>query len=392
MRNEIKLIAFSLFSLLFFASSVTAYVSLTFSSSTSPVTIEPGSKANLLLTISNTGTEVATSPQLAVKPSTYVSADIAVFNLPTISAAASTQITIPISISSSAPEGTVALPFTVSYNVGSSAGTVSADNSASLVITKRTILQIADVTYDKSIIQRGDTIRMTITLQNVGRGQVKDLVISLRNFTLPIVPASADTEKFVGILNPNEKASVSFDLVVSNNADVVTYSIPVSLSYYDDLGSVHSDTKYAGLKITGIPDFVVAIEKEENIYAGVQGTITVSIANIGTGPAKFLTAYATADDADVNPKINYVGNMDPDDTNTVPLDVTPMKTGKHQLTLHLSYKDSYNQDFTKDYPLEFTVGATPIQIPLPFQILIVVAILVIIYWKRSSLMKLIKRK
>jgi hypothetical protein len=392
MRNEIKLIAFSLFSLLFFASSVSAYVSLTFSSTTIPTTIEPGSKANLLLTISNTGTEVATSPQLVVKSSTYVSADIAVFNLPTISAAGSTQITIPITISSSAPEGTVALPFTVSYNVGSSAGTVSADNSASITITKRTILQIADVTYDKTIIQRGDTIRMTITLQNVGRGQVKDLVISLRNFTLPIVPASSDTEKFVGTLNQDEKASVNFDLVVSNNADVVTYSIPVSLSYYDDIGSVHSETKYVGLKITGIPDFVVAIEKEENIYSGTRGTITVSIANIGTGPAKFLTAYATADDGDVNPKTNYVGNMDPDDTNTVPLDATPMKTGNHQLTLHLSYKDSYNQDFTKDYPLEFTVGTTPIQISLPFQILIVVAILVIIYWKRSSLMRLIKRK
>jgi len=392
MRNEIILIAFSLFSLLFFVSSASAYVSLTFSSTTIPTTIEPGSKANLLLTISNTGTEVATSPQLAIKPSAYITADIGVFNLPTISAAGSTQITIPITISSSAPEGTVALPFTVSYNVGSSAGTVSADNSASITITKRTILQISDVTYDKSIIQRGDTIKITITLQNVGKGQVKDLVISLRNFSLPIVPASSDTEKFVGTLDSSQKASVSFDLVVSNNADVVTYSIPVSLSYYDDTGSLHSDIKYVGLKITGIPDFVVAIEKEENIYSGAQGTITVSIANIGTGPAKFVTAYATADDVDINPKINYVGNLDPDDTNTVVLDVNPMKTGNHQLVFHLSYKDSYNQGFTKDYPLEFSVGGAPIQIPLPFQILIVVAILAIIYWKRSSLMKLIKRK
>ena len=392
MKNEIKVVAFSLFSLLFFASSVSGYVSLTFSSSTSPTTIEPGSKANLLLTISNVGTELATSPQLVVKPSAYVTADTGVFNLPTINAAGSTQITVPITVSSNAPEGTVALPFTVSYAVGSAAGTVSADNSATITITKRTILQIVDVAYDKSIIQRGDTIKMTITLQNVGTGQVKDLVVSLRNFSLPIVPASEDTEKFIGALSQSQSASVSFDLVINNNADVITYSIPVSLTYYDDTGSIHSDTKYAGLKITGIPDFVVSIDKMENVYARTPGKITVSIANIGTGPAKFVTAYASADDSDVNPKINYIGNLDPDDTNTVVLDVTPMKTGNHQLVFHLSYKDSYNQDFTKDYPLEFDVGGAPIQIPFTFQIIIVVAILAIAYWKRSSLMKLLKRK
>jgi len=387
----------SFLSLVLFASPTSAYVSLTFLSSTIPSTVDPGSKANLLLTITNAGTDFASSTTLAIHASPYVSADISNFNIGTINAGGSTQITVPITVSPNSPEGTVALPFTVSYSIGNSAGTVTTDNSATVTITRRTLLEITNVTYDKSLIQRGDTIKITITVQNVGKGLIKDLTVSLSNLsTLPIAPADNDVEKFAGTLNPGESASVSFNLVINNNADTIAYSVPVTLTFFDDLGISHVDTRSAGLKVVGIPDFVVAIDKEENVFAGTSGKLTISIANSGTGSAKYLAAYATATDADVNPKLNYIGNMDPDDTNTLTLDINPTTTGNHQLTLHLTYKDSYNQDFSKDYPLKFEVGRMPINIPLSLQIIIIAAILALAYFKRSTLLemltKILKRK
>jgi len=381
-----------LLSLILFSGSASAYVSLTFSSSTSPATIGPGSKASLLLTISNTGTDFAGSPQLQVKSSNYVSADTPLFNLPTINAGGSTQITIPITVSPSAPEGTVVLPFTVSYNVGNNAGSVSADNSATITITKRTLLQVVDVTYSKNQIQRGDTFTMTITLQNVGTGQVKDLTVSLRNFSVPVVPTSSDTEKYVGTLSSGQTVDVSFDLTANTDASTITYSIPVSLNYYDDQGTLNSNTKYVGLKVVGIPDFVIAIDQTQNMFVGSQGKLTLDVANTGTGTAQYLAAYATSSDGSIQPSTVYIGNLNPDDTNTLSMDVTPLHAGKYNLNLELKYKDSYNQDFSKSYQLSFNVTQAPIQIPLQVQIVIIVIVLAIAYWKRNFLMKLLKRK
>lgn len=394
MKSEIKFsIAISLFSLLFFASSANAtYVSLVFSSSSTPTTIEPGTNANLLLTISNAGTDFAKNVKLMLKSTPGIIPNIGFFDLGIINAGGSTQVVIPITISPSAPEGTVALPFTVSYDTGSGIGSASSDNSATIVITKRTIIQITDVEYDEAVIQRGDNIKMIVTIQNVGSGSLRNLLISLRNFTLAVVPASTDTEKFVGALSPNEETSITFDLIVSTSSDTITYSIPVLISYYDEQGIIHSDTKYVGLKISGIPDFVVSIEKADNVFAGTTGTLTISIANIGTGSAKFVTAYATADDGDVVPGTTYVGNLDPDDTNTLTIDVNPVTAGRHSITLHLEYKDSYNQVFSKAYPLEFDVGRRLIGIPLEYEVVIIIIILAVLYWKRNSIRRLIKRK
>lgn len=389
----LTVLAFSLITSAIFASSALAYVSLTFSSSTIPSTIDPGSSGNLLLTITNTGTDLATQATLTVQSSPFVTATTATFNLGTLNAGGSSQVTIPITISSNAPEGTVALPVTVTYSVGSTVGTVTAQNSATIIVTKRTLLQITNVSYDEMQIQRGDTVKMSVTLMNVGSGQVKDLTVALRNFSnLPISPASTDTESFVGTLNAGQSTTVSFDLIVSTTADTVPYSIPISLSFFDDQGNSVVDTKFAGLKIVGIPDFVVSIDKLDNVYAGTSGTITISIANDGTGSAKYVTAYATASDSDVSPMTTYVGNMDPDDTNTINVGISPLKAGTHDITVHLAYKDSYNQELSKDYPLSFTVTSAPIQIPLTIQVLIVLIVLAIAYVKRNSLIKLLLRR
>ncbi|MBS3055750.1 MAG: hypothetical protein J4452_04665 [Candidatus Aenigmarchaeota archaeon] len=369
-----------------------AYVSLSYSASTVPTTVEPGQSANMLLTITNAGNEVAGNVNLNVKSTAYVSVGTSMFSVGSINAGGATTITVPIQILTISPEGSTSIPITTTYSAGSSSGTSSSDNSVILTITRRPLLQVTDVSYSNPLIQRGDTFRMNISLKNVGKGQVKDLIVSLRNFSLPIVPAGTDTEKFVGNLNPGDSTQVSFDLIVNNNADTITYSIPVTLTFYDESGTLNTNTKYVGLKVVGIPDFVVAIDKQENMYAGTVGKLTLSIANTGTGTAKFLTAYANSSDGDISPYASYIGNLDPDDSNTVTLDVGPMSTGKHDVTLYLSYKDSYNQDFTKMYPIEFSVGQMPIEIPLAFQILIVAIILAVAYWKRHSLMGIFKRK
>jgi hypothetical protein len=236
-------------------------------------------------------------------------------------------------------------------------------------------------------------ITMTITLQNVGSGQVKDLDVSLRNFTLPVVPANTDTEKYIGMLNPGQATNVSFDLAVSNTADTVTYSIPVTLLYYDDQGNIHSDMKFAGLRITGVPDFVVALDSTTGILAGQSNKMSVTISNVGTGTAQFVTVNIDGNQ-DVSPQTSYIGTLNPDDSSSISLDVNlaGKPAGKQALNITLLFKDSYNQPYVETKIVNFDAVSAPVQIPTNYGIVIIVVIAILAYWKRNYIKSKLKRK
>jgi hypothetical protein len=390
MKSKIMPIAFSILSMLLFASSASAFVSLTFSSITTPATIQPGTQGTLLLTISNTGTDFAGTPQFIVQSSSYVTASTAIFNLASINAGGSTTVTIPITISPSAPEGSVTLPFTIAYTIGTTSGSVTTNNGVTLTVTKRTLIQVTDVSYSENVIQPGDTFTMNITLQNVGSAQIKDLDVSIRNFSSIVVPAAIDTEKIITSLSPGESNIINFDLIALPSSAVGPYSIPISLTYYDDQGNLHNDIKFAGLKISGIPDFVVSLENT-NIYAGQTNMLSVDIANVGTGSAKFVTVYADSNQ-NVLPKVSYIGNLDPDDSSTISLNLFSNKAGPQSLNITIRYKDAYNQQYQETKIVQFNATTVPIQISNNMLIIIAVVVIGVLYWKRHAVKRLLKRK
>jgi hypothetical protein len=216
-----KIIAFALVSLLalsFATSQASAFVSLTFSSVTTPSTIGPGDRANILLTIENGGNEFAGNAKLTIGSNQYVTPDVSTFNLGSIAAGGTAQISIPVSVSPNAPEGSIVIPFSISYTPSDTSNLVTTENSVSIFVTKRTIVQIANVTYDIPEIERGDSFKMSVLVRNAGKGTLQDLTVSLRNFSAPISPVSSDTERFVGNLAPGQTSLVVFDLIANPEA------------------------------------------------------------------------------------------------------------------------------------------------------------------------------
>jgi hypothetical protein len=369
------------------------YVSLSVSGQTIPTTIEPGEKANLILTITNVGNDYARNLKLRIKPHTFITPETNYYEIPTIGPTDSKQVVVPITISPIATEGTTALFFSMEYSEGTSVAIVKLENSVSISITKRTIVQVKSVNYSKELIQPGDTVMMKVELENVGRGRIKDLTVSLRNFTLPFVPADTDTENYLGTLEPNQMKSTSFNLIINRNAKTLAYNVPITLTYYDESGLLHTEQKYVGMKIYGKPSFVVTIEKTEKIYSGGKGEVTVSIANRGTANAELL--MVTIDSPlYVMPKEIYVGSLEPDDIETISLDIdaTTVNIGRYPLNLKLTYKDPYNQEFSEKKDLELNVRKRPVEIPMNIQIILILIVAGILYWKRGSLARLFRKK
>jgi len=374
-------------------SFVSAYVSLSFSATTIPSSVEPGQKANVLITITNAGNEAATNLNLNVKSSQYVTVENQFFSVGSLNPSGSTTITVPVTILRNSPEGSTSIPITANYNVGTSAGTISSDNSVIIKITRRPLLQVVYTQYDKEVIQKGNTVTMTIGLQNKGGGRIKDLTVALRNFTLPIVPADTDTEKIYSSLESGQILNISFNLFVNQNAQTIVYSVPITVSFYDEQGTLYTDTKYSGLKVSGVPDFVVSLERLDNFFQGTKGRASITIANRGSGTAYFLTAYSTSD-LNLEPTVSYIGNLDPDDTSSLVLDsnLGEASKGIHKLNVTLLYKDSYNEQFSKEYLINLDVQSKPFEMPLIVQVVIVVVALILSYLKRNEIKKIVLRK
>jgi hypothetical protein len=388
-----KFILFAILSLILLPNIANAYVSLSSSATTTPASIEPGQNANLILSISNLGTSAAQNVKLKIRPHAFITLSSTIFDLQSIPSGNSIQVVIPIVISEAATEGTTALQFTIDYNdAADPSGTKSQENFATIFITKRTLLEITKVAYDKEMIQPGDTIKMNIELRNAGGGRIKDLSVSIYNATLPFVPIETSS-RFLNNLDAQEMKNASFNIIINKDAKTVAYTVPVTLTYYDESNSLHSDVKYAGLKISGVPEFVISIDKTEKMYAGILGKISISISNRGTAVAQFLTAKFDSG-LDVTPKEYYIGNLDPDDSSTVSLEVNlrRISVGKYPLNMSLMYKDPYNKEFSENHVLQFEVSSQPLEVSLTTQLIIAVVILGILYWKRSFVLKLFRRK
>jgi hypothetical protein len=388
-----KIILFLLLLLVVQPALASAYVSLSTSGTTVPTTVEPGSNVNLILTIANLGTTTAENVKLNLNPGTYISPEQYQYSLQVIQAGSSTQVTIPLKISNSIPEGTNALFFSIDYSEGGTSGTRTLENSVTISVTKRSLTEVSNVSYSKDFIQPGDTVLMKVELQNLGKGTIKDLVVSLKNISSLFVPIGSDTDVYLGTLQSLQKNTASFNLIVNKNVNTLAYSIPVTLAYYDEANVLHTDQKYVGIKISGKPEFVVSVEKQENMYAGNVGKLSISISNRGTATAQFLTLKFDSL-VYVTPNEYYAGNLDPDDSSTISLDVNliGMQTGKHSLNMTMFYKDPYNKDYSETRILQFDVTNMPVQISTNMQIIIGLVVVAIVYWKRNSIKRLVKRK
>jgi len=390
LMKKIILIALSLMVL---PNLVSASVSLLVSGTTVPSTIEPGSNANLILTIANLGTTTAENVKLSFNPSGYLTPGQYEYSLQAIQAGSSTQVIVPLKISDSIQEGANALFFSIDYQESGSSTTKTLENSATIYVTKRSLIEVTNVSYSKDFIQPGDTVVMKVEMQNLGKGNVKDMVVSLKNISSLFVPVGSDTDVYLGPLYSLQKNTASFNLIVNKNVNTLAYIIPVTLTYYDEANVLHTEQKFVGIKISGKPEFVVSIEKEDNLFAGGAGKLSVSISNRGTATAQFLTIKFDSLNY-IMPNEYYAGNLDPDDSTTISLDVNlrGIQTGKHPLNMTMMYKDPYNKDYSETRTLQFDVTNRPVEISTNFQIIIGAVIVIIVYWKRNFFKRLIKRK
>jgi hypothetical protein len=350
-------------------------VTLSISGQTVPSTLAPGESGTLQITVSNSGTTDATNVELLISSSSYITFGKQTYQLQTIGAGTSKSVSVPITISSTAPAGSTTVKASLDYREAGGAGEKRQEGSLVINIVGKILLRIKNVTFSEAVIDPGEIVDMKVDIENLGDSRAKDVTIELDLTDLPFVPIESDVVQYLSDIQPRKSKSIDFKFIVNRDATSEAHSLPVTFDYKDDLGNSYEKTTYIGVPISGEPNFIVSVETVTLKQVGYE--VVISIANRGSGPAQFLSANFPDY---VSPQEVYVGEIESDDFDTITVSVEP---GVSTIPMTVSYRDNYNQEFSFERNVEFTPPMVGVDYG-SIIILLVIAGGVYYWWKKKK--------
>jgi len=389
MKKLIFLMFFA-FSLTFINSVFAAEGTLSVSWQVLDTFIRPGGETTVILTLTNPSTLSFGRSKIYITPGPYLQTKTSYIELGPLDPGSSQQTSFIIEANSNAISKNSYVTVRVEYYANS----VEKETSVNIPIYIRRfpILQISNISYDKTLINPGATLTFSFTLENYGDGGAKDLKISLGSSEIYTV--LGEMEKYLKEIKPGESVKVNFKLKISPDVKIGTYSIPVLISYLDETKTQNYTTvKNAGLVVSAESKFIVSLESQDVLLPGSAGSATVKIANAGIQEAKFviLTAFKSDVFQDVSPKISYIGKINSDDYDTQKFELKVSKyalPGSYPLELKVEYQDPFGNSYEEIYNVSVRIYS-PSEIPQSrvspvymFGLFVVIVIFVYLVYKK----------
>lgn len=363
--------------------------SLQVTTTLTPSTIVPGNDGYVQLTITNVGTAYAN--KVVVK---LISLDSPLVARTYFSTYGLGGLGIGKSVSTlfrfSVPSDTASGFYTAQFSTETYDGSVCRKTTQHVIITVQAPSSLEIISVNPNSFKIGEKTTLNFTLINTGDIAINNVIISWENPA--IFPLGSSDRIFIQTIDAKQTLKVPVQAVVDPSTTSGVYSFSIIIEYTDQTGTKQTVNSTVGITVAGEYSFLVGIEKTENLYSGEKGEITISITNKGTGTAEFLTVKSIFG-LEVVKEI-YIGDLESDDYDTASfdLDLKNIKPGKYSLNINITYKDSYNQKFSEEKVIEFNITQRPLEIPLTVKIILILFILAVVYWKRSWLIGLFKKK
>jgi hypothetical protein len=195
-------------------------------------------------------------------------------------------------------------------------------------------------------IEAGKSSILTMEVENLNTIELQNLIISLNLDEVEEKVLSTDSgsnQKIIRSLGPNEVAKVTFKLSVSPDALSKPYLLPATIQYEDTQENVYTETITGSVRVYSEPMVVVRLDSQEKFTKG-RGKMTLSISNPGTSTVKGTQLEILPSDKYniLEGDFHYVGDLNPDDFQTVQLDSFVNSVEGGVLNVKLTYLDSYN--------------------------------------------------
>ncbi|MBN2881708.1 COG1361 S-layer family protein [Candidatus Woesearchaeota archaeon] len=215
----------------------------------------------------------------------------------------------------------------------------------------------------------GTSGKLEITLENMGYKTVRDISLRLvlaaydgQTFAniVPIATLHSTSEKKLGYLEPNQKVTLTYDIIAEPNAESNIYKVPMILTYYDSDNQKTENSDIIGIVIGDKPELTTQISDSEIKMAGQKGKVTINIVNKGVTDASFVNAKVIeTEDFSIlsTEKEVYIGGVDSDDYEDfdVEIFVNPTDKEKIQVPVELTYKDPNNKEYSEKVILDLNL-------------------------------------
>jgi len=213
--------------------------------------------------------------------------------------------------------------------------------------------EIAIKNVESSDVEPGKISNIRIILENQGSNDIENVLVSLdlSSDSLPFAPSGSAAEKTIDEIKDDDKESVSFQLIALPDAKPQIYKIPLTIKYNDV-----EESTVISIKVISEPELEVAIEESDIVKVSDTGQVTIRFVNRGLSDIKFLTAslLPSPDYNILSASSFYVGNIEPDDFETVTFDLR-INNKISFIPVKVEYRDSDNKLFTKTEFLDINI-------------------------------------
>ena len=163
---------------------------------------------------------------------------------------------------------------------------------------------VLDVSLDQRTLTAGEASTLNFKVRNVGTGDVIDLNILLQLPSAvgvgkpPMVLVGGDNLWHFNRVNAG--GEVGFKALVRVGKEAAgTYQLTLNLTYRDEWGKIHSETRSLGVYVSprapGSQVLVTSYRLDpETVYKGEDFTLTLTVENVGSSEAQQVTVQLTA--------------------------------------------------------------------------------------------------
>ncbi len=219
-------------------------------------------------------------------------------------------------------------------------------------------------TYDFEVLvqdSKPELIISDISAQNVEPGKHTSLRMVLENknnFNLKNVKVSLDlanvenkainlnsgsNQILIDRIDPNQKKDIEFDISISPKSESIPYLLPIKISYRDNLDNIFENIIYTSIKVYSKPEISLTLDSQD-VYSKGNGNFVLAIANPGTSQVKgvLMTILASDDYVMLEGENQYIGDLNPDDFQTLRGKIHIKNDKEVVLKVSLKYLDSYD--------------------------------------------------
>ncbi len=231
------------------------------------------------------------------------------------------------------------------------------------------LLSISDVNAEPELFNPGHTSRLSLNLSNSGSTSIRDVSVRLNldkmdenpDFAdnMPFAPTRSTTERSFRLIGPDSVETMDFDLMTFSDADAGVYRIPMTISYRDESGEVHTKDDIVGVRVGSEPRISASVDSVDLSSSGADANFR--IVNRGTIDLKFVTARVMeSDDFELNSASDefYIGRLSSDDFDTISFDLDVDRDKDYlSVPLELEFLDANNNEFIEEYDLTINMDA-----------------------------------